>query len=1274
MELRTFLFIMDEKPTDNEIAENEGSPIEITDELGRGANFKTAAHKEYTIKEEPISPTEFLEHSKEEQLKTVSEHVPTLDELPGKELDEAAKKNVEGLMEGNEEEKNPIQDSFTPAQKAYLAGILDRLRAPNGTNIVDILDDSRHTPDGMMPVMDAIQCDLIAIEDSKEKGVLGYLTQRMTRANYRTKHGFVYEPEPLDNAIADSEERVVAGAMLSEKHHPQLILDAQDKNGRGPKFVFNWNNVTARVVKIFNRAADGWVDVKRAILDTADGRLVWAAAKSGKPWALSVRWFCDSEAGRTGKPKNLTLVTVDDVEIPAMDGAGQLLALVDSFEEHGVDTMTDLTPEGENGLGEPFYGINRNTVNPHPVSNKADAEVEKIANEDSSSLTDSAQNSAKVSTMTTQEILKAVRQFTAIAARKGANRNEIEVAIRGASKAIADAFQEGLPVADYVKPFQSAYCKLAVSDEECAYHPGVRGPYIELGNMIDFSPGEGWAPDLRDVPQDNLRSQERQIQQNTDKKVHDINLVAQDEADKKKEDEKMDEEVEAKMDSIAISDARFAMLDSDTKTSIRREVKRRAKTVDEVQGVADSLIKMATTAFGANDKLRAMGYTNNVPNGRTNDPASPMSHVNVAEPRPGQGALEKLLNITDEMLKMGPMIANTPAVNPSDPNVKVLRAYNMAQMAPLMDHWENRQIEAVGKDVYFKAITDSSDVDAIITGEANKVGRAISDSYTTALSSVPNQPTIWKWLLTQAFQDQKALAFILAVGPGQASTSGPGWEDRTGFGRIFRMPYETYVDPSGAGFEYGGLDFSLIQTENSGITEGGAQLYWDTFYPYWRMNATSSTIQSIKSIGNGPLNYALGARNIWHMLARKSRAVDKAGFDEMGRIALEYGAVAVANETYTAGNNGLANQTCYQNGSTTVPGAISTSVVVNLNPTKTAKSAVVIATDDYACYPVPNVTPGAGGLLPIAAVRLLSGAAVGVNSGTYFGTNGLSKNPVCPARNNLNITSTGFDTTTVSTPITVTAPANQIQGYLGSDGYIYTAPAQQILGQTATWALDPMNGVVVFASGVVNNAGAVGTTITMGAYSYSTNFDPFPLTPGLNGMAGLATGEKPVEFMNRLLAQFDYSAGNMSSWPRFVAPDLAIMSATVSPNITMATAFYKLNSPRDTELYPSEEFFATRNGIDLARINTPWFIGDTAILLTRRYSTKYAIDTPAEVRGPVIKYDSSGNFMAGEGYYLAENSAIFTPQVKNPAGTIINPVARLLLLIQGGKISTGIPY
>jgi len=1095
--------------------------------------------------------------------------------------------------------------------------------------------------------------EIDAIEDSVRDGVLGVLTQKITRVNKPTKWGFTYAyPGAVGPALDEANERFKLKTIHTEKHHPQLIANACDNNGCGPKFVSNIDNITGTPLSVSKPDKDGWIRGRREIVDTPDGREVWAAAKAGRPLPVSVRWLCDSSAKNTGVPKWLRLLTWDDVRNPAVEGAG---ALADSAPDDGEthpdgDAMTSWEPENVDvGLGEPFYGINNNTVNPVWPPKDQRQKVHPAL--------DSAQAQG-ISMKTQQEILADIRAFRQLMRSPGANRSTLSVKDAECVSGILDAFTAGADVRILTQAYKSAFADAA--PESAAYHSGTSGPYIQLGNELGSDPMGGWGADVREVPEEHKPGEDKQVQQKTktmpvpeSKSMAKADAKAESNGDDESEDHEDEKEdkklikkmIDAKMDEFVVHGHPFSRLPKDVSKSIRSHVRRTATSVDEVSGILDSAV--ANHASGASyDTLVSKGYGQVGVMGRTINGASPLNVK--SEATPGQEGFERLMAATDEFLAMGSVSPSIGGVDPNSPSTKSLRAHNRKLMMPIIDEWQSIHARAIGNDKFYGAITDSADSTESLQKQFQSI--ALADSYTTAVSQLPNQPTVMKWILTQAFQDQKGLQYCAAFGPGFGSEGGDGWETRRGLGRVFKVFYESYQDPSGYGFEYGNVDFGLLTPENQGITEGSIVGYWDTFFPQFRKNATSDTIEGIKSIGNGPLNLSAVARNLWHVSARKSRTIDLAIMNEMPDVTMEYGTTAVSGETYTTGNHGLPNQSVF-------PG--SGTITVNLNPTKTASTAVTIGTDDYIQYPNPNVPTSGQGLAPIAAMRLLSGTAVGQNAAPYFGTNTFTKNPIVRPRNQLTLTSAGADSTSVLNPISVSAPANMVLGVLGVDGYIYSAP-----GTTATYAIDYANGVVVFASGVTGAASVLTTTVTL-SYTYSTNFDYFPLTPGINGLANLATGETPAQFSNRLLAQFDSTAAKMTSWPRFMAPDLAIMSANVSPAITQATAFYKLNSPLETDLYPSDDFFFSRNGVAGARINTPWWPGDNMIVMTRRRATKYAMDTPWEVRGPNVKYDSSGNFIAGEGYWGAENSAIFTPQVKSGSGQVINPVGRAIMLISG---------
>jgi hypothetical protein len=388
-------------------------------------------------------------------------------------------------------------------------------------------------------------------------------------------------------------------------------------------------------------------------------------------------------------------------------------------------------------------------------------------------------------------------------------------------------------------------------------------------------------------------------------------------------------------------------------------------------------------------------------------------------------------------------------------------------------------------------------------------------------------------------------------------------------------------------------------------------------------------------------------RAIWHMAARKCRTIDTLLGNEMMNAALEYGAVAVANEAYTTG--GAGGLDLASNSAMPAAGA----VTVNLNTTKIA-SAAVAAGDKSVTYGTGNAT---GGAAVKAALRLQAGGGASVaGTGTYFSTNTTGPTPIVPPRSLVTLASNGSDSLSTLNAISISAPAAQVLGYLGKDGNIYSAP-----GTTATYAIDYVNGVVVFIAGQTTRSGAVFTTATTVSYSYATNFDYFVLGHRNAGQVTLATGETIQAYYNKALGQIDLTAAGMGVSPNFVKPNLGVMGLGIAARLMQATIFYQLNNPKGTELAPNSTFFATRNEVNLAKVNAPCWWSDDMMLVTRNKSTKYAIDTPAEIKGPITLFDGNGYPIAGEAYYLAENSAIFTPKVKDQTGAIVQEPSRAVV-------------
>jgi hypothetical protein len=246
-----------------------------------------------------------------------------------------------------------------------------------------------------------------------------------------------------------------------------------------------------------------------------------------------------------------------------------------------------------------------------------------------------------------------------------------------------------------------------------------------------------------------------------------------------------------------------------------------------------------------------------------------------------------------------------------------------------------------------------------------------------------------------------------------------------------------------------------------------------------------------------------------------------------------------------------------------------------------------------------------------------------------------------------------INTTTVN-PISI---AGMIQGYLDDAGQVQNYAG----GGTAVYAIDYENGVFVFTAGasLAGSGGVVTTATTLVSYTYATNYDDFNVS-----LLAVSNGLTVEEQLNSLLGQIDKTSALMGSAPRFSAPDLCLGSLTASTFITRAPIFAPLFAPAGTALYPTPDCYAQRNGVYMARHNTPWIGGDRRLLLTKRGSTKYAVDTPFQIEGPLQAYDQATAAPVGAKYWIGqENSVIATPQVTNKAGTVLNPKSRTIRLL-----------
>ena len=1074
-------------------------------------------------------------------------------------------------------------------------------------------------------------------------GTLGRVRQLAAIADYCNSNSRFYPSAVIASAVADANAFAQPGAMLSEREHPKIV-NVCDRNRCGDMFVTDPALVTARIDAFDGPDKHGRVFVTRTILDTPEGRKIKAALDAGQPVGLSIRVKMRGAYDSARKAFVATwmqIVGVDDVRTPAVAGAGAVAdsacncdgdckchSAADAMRTELGQMETIPTPQGDDGLGPPSADFPVNTVNPEGSEvPPAVASLLEAANasDDTTHRLDGAETPKK--TMDKTQIMAATREFSNLV-RKGGGP-QITEAEKAAGDAILEGYKAGIDVRDVVGTFLSAH---AYGDgrEIPGFNPGKTGVYVELATELGGDPSSGWAPEIVQGKGD----QERLLAQNT-------KVVVPSDGPPPQTTAKADSEAKEAAFADAVKEAAhpFHRLSADVQSQLRGHVLAHSDSLGDVTTMLDDAIELASKA-AADSKLAAIGGRR----GNTvGDPAHPARAEVTTEANPTAAHFERIMAAADDVIMSDTTGRFKDLGNPNAPEIKAMRARNREKAKSAIE-------QSIGKMIGGRSV-------ALVGGDSTEEGFfkglqdviTAGDSIAGSTSNFLNQPVVLSYLITQGYQDLRMLDFVQPFGPGQEvseSMGMPGWENSAGLGSVFKVPLESITDAANQGWQYGAIDGGLTFAEGAGIDEMTTNIYWDTFFPNMRKVATSATYEAIRQMGNGPLNYPLIARALLAISARKSRTIDTALANEIPNIAFEYGAVAVSAEAYTTGNSKLPNNSVLP---------ASGAVTVNLNPAKTAVAAVA-ATDKSVTYGTGGTVNGVTGLAPISAIRLIAGTPGSINGTTiYYSNNLYGPTPIVLPRTTKSLNNAGAQSTSTLNPITVSAPASMVAGVLGPDGNIYPVPGS---GTTPTYAIDYINGVLLFASGVSGSAG-VQTTATTITYSYATNWDYFVVS---SNMVSLPSGTTLQAYYNGLLGQLDTTAGVMGSYPRFQRPDLGLMSLNVSAKVSQATIFYQLNNPKGTELYPNEVEFARRNGIGLARLNTPWWIGDNAIILTRYNSTKYAVDTPFMTEGPFAKYDSSGRLQAGQAYYGYENSAIFTPQAKDINGNILNPVARAVVL------------
>lgn len=1012
----------------------------------------------------------------------------------------------------------------------------------------------------------------------------------------------IYPRSVLEKAIVDARPRAKAGAMLSEFFHPSVVEDSE-----GPKYVDNPDAKTARVDDILDITADGKVYVIRTFLDTPYGLQVASDMRAKKPSGISVRWkmrghFDTIDGKRVHVADKLHFLTVDDVPNPAVTAT--------RYDFHL------LTDEMRAQLGL-------------PAAEQADEKEYASALSDERPKQTETGKPRKETRMNDK-----IKRMLGNYAAKIAARAE-SAALESARKMVSDAIEEANVAGEDVLEATAALSK--VDAMTFPTYAGGSGVIAVPGNATGTNIGGGWGASVEkgaETPKETTPSNPDAATDASAKKENATpaaDVLSEEDRNALKAfltekataaaDAKRKGEIKAAID--AARDTALAGLEPDVATFLAEKVEQMASDAAAVPG----LLAAEVDAYGklaARERLKGQGFPGATTGTTVTEPGR--GRIEAGEDRPPayMESVEKLLAAADETARH----QGGFGISPDSSLTQSIRKHNRPIIEAMVREWNGVRQRAKNPSEWAAMVDNMGDGEQALFDSIRKAGVAYD---ATTVSNMYNQPVISTALLIQSFQDMQALQFADVVGPGadQASSpNSPHWQltGNSGGGNIgafLRIPVEYYTAPTGYGASGPQDDLGLLVPESTGIDEATVNTVWLPFAPSWRRIAAFPTRDVIVAMGAGPLNYPVVGRHIFHMGFDKQRRMDQAILNEIVDISDEYGAVAVSAETQNLTYNSVY--------------AASGSVTVNLNTTKAA-SATVAATD-------PSVTYGA---TVLAAVRLTTGGSG--SSSPYSGTaDGVT--PVCRPRTVVDLTAAGAVSSSTANAISVSAPGSAVRGYLDASGDVAS-----FVGTTATYAVDYNNGVICFASGVSGSSGIATTTVTC-SYSYVTNFDNFVVNNPT-----LATGETPSAYYNRLFAQFDTTAASMGSASRYVKPDTALMSLKASTWLTQAQIFYRDQSPNGTNFFPTESYFAERTGIGMARLNAPWRVGDTRIHLFRKGSTKYGIQVPYEVRGPFPKYDSNGKLVSAEGYYGEEFSVVCTPQVKNQAGTILNPVGRHIRL------------
>jgi hypothetical protein len=501
-------------------------------------------------------------------------------------------------------------------------------------------------------------------------------------------------------------------------------------------------------------------------------------------------------------------------------------------------------------------------------------------------------------------------------------------------------------------------------------------------------------------------------------------------------------------------------------------------------------------------------------------------------------------------------------------------------------------------------------VDAVLGGYMRREdqARAMADAAErfltddASLATLLQQPTIapaTAALIQQAYWLLSWLPICGGIGP-EGFNAGPG--NDLGVGENLRIPVQTRGS--------GRAPFGKL--ENAALTQVNTLLRWLNFAPSWRGIGFRLTKEAEVQLAKGSARYeALG-----HQLAAIAAIIaESVDID----IAHEH---ISASDEYQSVQVGTLSVATWTNGEVHVNGDMITTAgtltAMGYNQAAVGASSGFVGTNEQAVA---------------SAVKIAQTFVVGNN--TY-------QRPIVPTRHVRVVQTDGSISNTTDTftnPINATVGGGNalIRGLINEAGNIIDDPTGTAGAQ---YAVDYENGVFVFSAFAVS--GVDGTHPPTIGYAYATNFDTFDVS-------GSAAATDPHLFYDGLLGQIRATAAQMGSAPRFAPPDMIVSDLNAAAFIQDARSAINLFAAKGVDVSiadPNPSEYGTMGKMGLSQVNTPWRVGSGRILIGRRRATKYAVQFPYTVEGPVPDYILVNNKPTPTGnknWTAQENSIFCTP-------------------------------